>query len=318
MNEFHLSPAILIGLLVTISAFFSVTVTKEGQVGVVVLFGKYRRMLRPGLSFRIPFVETIYRRLSLQHRSVELEFQAITLDQANVDFKALIIYGVQNDEVETIKRAAFKFIDERSFMQSLVRSVEGSIRAFVATKKQSEILVLRKDIVDEVNLNIKHELNDWGYHLYNLQINDISFDEAIVRSMAQVVATNNMKAAAENEAQAQFISKTRVAEAEAHSKRVIAEAECDVERLRGEGNARLRKEMALGFTDAATIIEGSGVEPAAMHFEMWLDAMKQVAAQSHGNILSFDGSMEGFEKTMRQMSLLGKVDKVVPTELHTN
>ena len=318
MNELHLNPAILIGVVLAISAFFSITITKEGQVGVVVLFGKYRRMLRPGLGFRIPFVETIYRRLSLQHRSVELEFQAITLDQANVDFKALIIYGVQNDEVETIKRATFKFIDERSFMQSLVRSVEGSIRAFVATKKQSEILVLRKDIVDEVNLNIEHELNDWGYHLYNLQINDISFDEAIVRSMAQVVATNNMKAAAENEAQAQFISKTRVAEAEAQSKRVIAEAECDVERLRGEGNARLRKEMALGFSDAASIIEGSGVEPAAMHFEMWLDAMKHVAAQSHGNILSFDGSMDGFERTMRQMSLLGKADKVAPAELHTN
>ncbi len=318
MNEFHINPALIAAVAIVIAAYFSITITKEGQVGVVVLFGRYKRLLRPGLSFRIPFVETIYRRLSLQHRSVELEFQAITLDQANVDFKALIIYGVQNDEVETIKRAAFKFIDERSFMQSLIRSVEGSIRAFVATKKQSEILVLRKDIVDEVNLNIESELNDWGYHLYNLQINDISFDEAIVRSMAQVVATNNMKAAAENEAQAQFISRTRVAEAEAQSKRVIAEAECDVERLRGEGNARLRKEMALGFSDAAAIIEGSGVEPAAIHFEMWLDAMKHVAAQSNGNILSFDGSMEGFEKTMRQMSLLSKVEKVAPTELHTN
>ena len=318
MNELHLNPGLLVAVALVIAAFFSVTITKEGQVAVIVLFGKYRRLLRPGLHFRIPFVETIYKRLSLQHRSVELEFQAITLDQANVDFKALIIYGVRNDEVDTIKRAVFKFIDERSFMQSLVRSVEGSIRAFVATKKQSEILVLRKDIVDEVNLNIQHELNDWGYHLYNLQINDIYFDEAIVRSMAQVVATNNMKAAAENEAQSQFISKTRIAEAEAHSKRVIAEAECDVERLRGEGNAKLRKEMALGFTDAASIIDGSGVEPAAMHFEMWLDAMKQVAAQSHGNILSFDGSMEGFEKTMRQMSLLGKMEKTEPRDVHSN
>src|SRR5687767_15174144 len=82
----------------------SVSVIKQGNVGVAVLFGKYSRVLRPGLNFRVPFVETVYKRISLQHRSAELEFCAITADQANVNFKALIIYAVENEEEETIKR----------------------------------------------------------------------------------------------------------------------------------------------------------------------------------------------------------------------
>lgn len=300
--------SIEIGTIVLVAAvlFSSLTVVRQGYVGVTVLFGRYRRILRPGLSFRIPLMETVFKRISLQHRSAELVFQAITSDQANVDFKALIIYAVQNAEEETIKRAAFRFVDERSFMQSLVRSIEGSIRALVATKRQAEVLGLRREIVDEVNKHIEHELNDWGFHLINLQINDISFDEAIMRSMAQVVATNNMKAAAENEAHAQYISKTRVAEAEAHARRVVAEAERDADRLRGEGNALQRRQIAAGLVEAEALLSAKGVDSSLLLYTEWLESMKLVASSSSGNILSFDGSMEGFEKTMKQMTMLGR------------
>ena len=176
----------------------------------------------------------------------------------------------------------------------------------MATKRQNEVLGLRKEIVDEVNGHIEHELNDWGFHLLNLQINDISFDEAIMRSMAQVVATNNMKTAAENEAQALFINRTRVAEAGAQAKRTVAQAERDVEQLRGEGNALLRKHIAAGLAEAGKVMEGGNVEPAFMLYTMWLDTMKFVASHGHGNLMSFDGSMEGFEKTLKQMTQLGR------------
>jgi regulator of protease activity HflC (stomatin/prohibitin superfamily) len=291
---------------VTVLLVGSVSLIKQGHVGVTVLFGKFNRILRPGLNFRIPFAERVFRSISLQLRSAELEFQAITGDQANVNFKALIIYTVANGEEETIMKAAFKFVDERSFMQSLIRSIEGSIRSYVAVKKQSEILALRREIVDEVNSHIEHELQDWGFHLVNLQINDISFDEAIMRSMAQVVASNNMMLAAQNEAQAQYITKTRVAEADAQAKRLVAQAERDADHLRGEGNALLRKQMAVGLADAGDIMQANGVDPAFMLYTMWLDAMKFVVSHSHGNILSFDGSMDGFDKTMRQMNRLSK------------
>jgi regulator of protease activity HflC (stomatin/prohibitin superfamily) len=300
--QFILYPAI--ALVVILAG--SISVIKQGHVGVAVLFGKYNRILRPGLNFRLPFIERVFKYISLQHRSAELEFQAITGDQANVNFKALIIYAVANGQEETVVKAAFKFIDERSFMQSLIRSIEGSIRSYVAVKKQSEILALRTEIVDEVNSHIEHELQDWGFHLVNLQINDISFDEAIMRSMAQVVASNNMMLAAQNEAQAQFITKTRVADAEAQAKRVVAQAEKDADQLRGEGNALLRKQVADGLAEAGKVMESNNVDPAFMLYTMWLDAMKYVVAHSHGNVLSFDGSMDGFDRTMRQMTQLSR------------
>jgi regulator of protease activity HflC (stomatin/prohibitin superfamily) len=138
----------IIGVLIVLSIIFSCMVTvNQGYINVVTMFGKYKRILRPGLNFKLPYLEQVYRKISIQNRSVELEFQAVTIDQANVYFKSMLLYAVQNADEETIKKVAFKFIADRDLMQALTRTIEGSIRAFVATKKQAEILGLRKDIV---------------------------------------------------------------------------------------------------------------------------------------------------------------------------
>jgi hypothetical protein len=44
---------------------------------------------------------------------------AITIDQANVNFKAMLLYSVIDGTEDTIKNVAFKFIDDRNFMQTL-------------------------------------------------------------------------------------------------------------------------------------------------------------------------------------------------------
>ncbi|MDP5076425.1 MAG: SPFH domain-containing protein, partial [Flavobacteriales bacterium] len=204
-------------ILLAIAALFifsGLKTVQQGNVAVVTIFGKYRRVLRPGLNLLIPFVETIFKRISTQNRSVELEFQAVTIDQANVYFKSMLLFSVQDDAEDSIKKVAFKYIDEKSLMQALIRTMEGNIRAFVATKKQAEVLSLRNEIIDHVKEQIDNVIEEWGYHLHDLQINDITFDEAIMRSMSQVVASSNLKAAAENEGQALLITKTKAAEAD--------------------------------------------------------------------------------------------------------
>jgi hypothetical protein len=80
------------------------------------MFGKYRRVITPDLSFKIPILEKVAKSISIQNRSVELEFQAVTIDQANVYFKSMLLYAVQNADEETIKKVAFKFISDKDMM----------------------------------------------------------------------------------------------------------------------------------------------------------------------------------------------------------
>src|SRR3990172_7058860 len=101
-----------LGALLVLSCFVTV---QQGTIAVITIFGKYRRMLGPGLNFKIPIIEQIHKRISIQNRSVELEFQAITIDQANVYFKAMLLYSVLDQQDKTLQNVAFKFVDERNF-----------------------------------------------------------------------------------------------------------------------------------------------------------------------------------------------------------
>lgn len=268
------------------------------------MFGRYQRVVRPGLNFKIPVLEQLYKKISIQNRSVELEFQAVTQDQANVYFKSMLLYAVQNANEETIKKVAFKFFADRDLMQALIRTIEGNIRSFVATKKQAEVLGLRKEIVDYVKVEIDHTLEEWGYHLMDLQINDITFDKAIMDSMSKVVASNNLKAAAENEGQAMLITKTKGAEAEGNAIKIAAEAEREAARLRGQGVALFRQEVARGMTEAAEQMKQANLDTNVILFSMWTEAIKNFAEYGKGNVIFLDGSSDGMEKTMKQIQAL--------------
>lgn len=302
--------SILIGLIVLAVVGGLFVTVQQGTVSVITMFGKYRRIMYPGLNVKIPFLETVFRRISIQNQSVELAFQAITQDQANVNFKAMLLYSVIDQTEETIKSVAFKFIDFGSLMQTLNRTVEGSVRGFVATKKQNEILGLRRDIVEAVKANLDEDLKSWGYHLIDLQLNDISFDETIMQSMAQVVASSNLKAAAENEAQALLIRKTKQAEAEGLAVKITAEAEKIAAKMRGEGIALFREEVARGMNKAAVEIKAAGLDSSFILFSMWTDAIKHFAEQGKGNVIFLDGSNEGLDKTMKQMMALSKIESI--------
>lgn len=289
--------------------FLSVVTVRQGTIAVLTIFGKYRRILGPGLSFKIPFLERVHRIVSIQNRSIELDFQAITQDQANVYFKAMLLYSVLDSNEETIKNVAFKFVDERDFMTALIRTIEGSIRGFVATKRQAEILSLRKEIVESVKESIDHVLESWGYHLLDLQLNDITFDEAITRSMAQVVASSNLKAAAENEGQALLITKTKAAEAEGNAIKIAAEAEKIAAQLRGQGVALFRREVAKGMSEAASEMKQANLDASFLLFSMWTESIKSFGAESNGNVIFLDGSAEGMNKTLREMIAMQSLDR---------
>jgi prepilin-type processing-associated H-X9-DG protein len=292
---------IVLIVIAVILLLMSLRTVAQGTVGVTTVFGKYKRILRPGLTVVIPFFERIFRRISIQNRSIELQFQAITQDQANVYFSAMLLYRTFDDQEETIKNVAFKFISEKDLLTALVRSVEGSTRGFVAIKRQAEILSLRREITEEVKEQLDSILESWGYHLIDVQLNDITFDQVITQSMAQVVASNNLKAAATNEGDALLIRRTKEAEAAGTAVRIEAEAERTASQLRGQGVALFREEVARGLAQAAREMDENHIDSSLILFSMWTEALRHVAENGRGNVLFLDGSPEGMDKQMRDL-----------------
>jgi regulator of protease activity HflC (stomatin/prohibitin superfamily) len=283
-------------MLVVLGTLFRTV--EQATVAVVTVFGKYHRIMREGLNIKLPWEKVAYR-LSLQNRALQLEFQAITQDQANVKFATMVLYAVAAAEEEAIKKAVFSFASAREFQLALQRTIDGSIRQFVATTKQSDILGMRAEIVEHTKRNLDEVVLAWGYVVRDIQITDMTFDKEIIDSMARVVSSKNLLAAASNEGAALLVKRTKDAEAEAAYKTIGAEADKKAAALRGEGLALFRKNIADGMKDAAELLRSAGVNAEFLLFLEYTDALKYVAEHSQGKVIFMDSGAAAAAKVVQ-------------------
>mgnify|MGYP000691559991 CR=1 FL=1 len=292
---------VLIGLVALGLLAMSIKTVDQATVGVITMFGKYRRVINPGLNFLIPVLERVAVWVPVQNQTVQLKFSAITGDQAAVHFTATIIYTVSDHDPETVKLVAFKFINAASFQTALNSAIEASVREFVATKKQAEVLGLRQEIVIHAKTTLDEQVASWGYTISDLQINDVSFDAQVMESMSRVVAAKNAQTAAEFEGQALLITKTKNAEAEGAAIRIAAENEAEAARLRGEGLAHFRRALAQGLSESAEVLEQNGIDPSILIFSMWTETIRDAAKEGAGNTIFIDGNMSTMEEAMKRI-----------------
>jgi regulator of protease activity HflC (stomatin/prohibitin superfamily) len=286
---------VVVGVLFAMSWFRSVP---QATVAVITVFGKYGRVMREGLNVKLPW-EKVFQRLSLQNRALQLEFQAITQDQANVKFATMVLYAVAGQDEEAIKKAVFSFATQQEFQLALQRTIDGSIRQFVATTKQSDILGMRAEIVDHTKKNLDEVVANWGFVVRDIQITDMAFDQTIMDSMARVVSSKNLLAAASNEGAALLVKRTKDAEAEAAYKTIGAEAEKKASALRGEGLALFRKNVADGMKDAAASLKVAGVDANFLLFLEYTDALKYVAEHAQGKVIFMDSGAGATTRTVQ-------------------
>jgi len=292
---------LVVAALILVSLFRTV---EQATVAVITVFGKYHRVMREGLNIKLPWEKVAYR-LSLQNRALQLEFQAITQDQANVKFATMVLYAVAAAEEEAIKKAVFSFASSREFQLALQRTIDGSIRQFVATTKQSDILGMRAEIVEHTKRNLDEVVLAWGYVVRDIQITDMTFDKEIIDSMARVVSSKNLLAAASNEGAALLVKRTKDAEAEAAYKTIGAEADKKAAALRGEGLALFRKNIADGMKEAAELLKSAGVNAEFLLFLEYTDALKYVADHSQGKVIFMDSGAAATARVVQGIAGMG-------------
>jgi regulator of protease activity HflC (stomatin/prohibitin superfamily) len=128
------------------------------------------------------------------------------------------------------------------------------------------------------------------------------------------VASNNLRAAAENEGQALLITKTKGAEAEGNAIKIAAEAEKVAAQLRGQGVALFREEVAKGMAEAAKEMQGANLDSSFILFSMWTEAVRHFAEHGEGNTIFLDGSPNNMQRTLHELMSVSKGMRVIEAE----
>ena len=224
---------VLFGLL---SSFFIVDQTQQA---LVLQFGEPKRLVnKPGLNFKIPFIQEV------------TFFEKRVLSLVSQDSEEVILADQKRLEVDTYSR--FKIIDPLLFFQT-VRSefgarqrldsiIDSSVRRVFGSYELTAILSdARTEIVNDISDEVNEIIKRLGMEIIDVRIRRADYPEATSQNIFNRMKTERQQEAKEFRAEGAEEAQKIRADAEKQKVVLVAESKRKAEALRGNGDGEAIK-----------------------------------------------------------------------------
>jgi regulator of protease activity HflC (stomatin/prohibitin superfamily) len=183
------------------------TFIKQSTSGVVTTFGKYSRTMKPGLRVYTPILQKVHR-VSNRTQQNEFNFRVMTKDKVFTDMKLAIQYKIKEEDSY---KALFSLDDPIAQMSSYV---ENSIRSHAPNTTLTTLYESFDKISDIISNDLREKMASHGFTIENILMKGIEPDPKITDAINSISASERLKEAAKNEADAYYIKKVKEAEAD--------------------------------------------------------------------------------------------------------
>lgn len=216
---------------------------KHQQKSIIERWGKFDRILEPGLRVKIPFVEDLRRTdagcsyIDMRERVLEMPKQfVITKDNVSMGITAFIYY-----EIRDPKQAVYGVENLPGALDKLGQT---SLRNLVGTLHLDETLVSRDAINNRLRKELGEAADKWGVSVTRVELQEVNPPKDIIVAMEREMT-------AERNRRALILD----AEGEKRSAVLRAEAVKETAILEAEGKARARLLMAAAEAQAMQNIQ---------------------------------------------------------------
>jgi regulator of protease activity HflC (stomatin/prohibitin superfamily) len=260
---------ILIILIVVLSV--SIKIVKQQTAFTVETFGKFSRVIYPGINLVIPFVENTARKINLSTLNLDFSILAITLDKVNISIDCTLIYKVIYSKVY---QATYSLDNPTASIKALV---ENTVRAFVATQTHEQVIQSRDEMTNFLITHLVKKLEEFGFAIDSFQVRDIILPREITDAMSRVISSRRNQEAAVAEAEARYILAVKEAEGLRETRR-----------LQGEGLAAERDAIIKGLAHSVQEMQqATGATPMqVMNIVMannYNDTLRTITNDKNGN-----------------------------------
>ena len=172
-----------------------------GQRGIQLRFGKFQRVLEPGISWVIPGVDSVSDVVDMRIRSTSFSAEkTLTSDTVPVNVDA-VLFWVVTDAKQAV-------IEVEDYLQTISWAAQTTLRDVIGQTELVRMISDRKAIDEELRKIIDAKTSDWGITVQSVEIRDMKIPVALEDAMSR-------KAQADREKEARIIlaeSELRVAE----------------------------------------------------------------------------------------------------------
>ena len=243
---------VVIVLVLAIAALASsVQIVNAYEKRAYTRFGKYQKLLDPGVNFVTPFVSKTYT-FDMRTETLDVPRQeAITRDNSPVTADAVVYIKVMD------AKKAFLEVDD--YKRAVSNLAQTTLRAVIGDMELDDTLNKRGQINSRIRKELDEPTDEWGVRVESVEVREVNPSKDVQQAMEQQTSAERRRRAMILEAQGERRSAVEEAEGEKQSNIIRAQGEKQSQILEAQGDAIstvLRAKSAESMGERAIIEKG--------------------------------------------------------------
>jgi modulator of FtsH protease HflC len=240
-------------ILVVILAAGSLFIVNQGEYKVVMQFGEFVRVHdKPGLNFKIPFIETTASLPKYQKVYNSKPTEILTKDKKPIQVDNYTVWRIKDPDkfLRTLKTVSYGETRIDAAVYNVVRRKLSETEYGNIISENTSRGNLNDEITKEVALQL--EKSDFGIEVVDVRIKRTDLPEENKKSVYNRMITDR-----------QSIAASYLSEGDEESRKITSKADRTVTELKAQAEADAKKIIAEGEQEAAKIYnEAYGKDPA--------------------------------------------------------
>ena len=231
-------------IVLAVTAFFSIFIVKEINQAIVLQFGDPKRIiLKPGLNFKIPFIQNV---VFLDKRILNLDAppeEVIASDQ-----KRLIVDAFARFQIVDPLKFYISVGNERVARSRLSTIINSRIRSVLGTQRLQTLLSAdRTNQMTLIQTGVNNEAEKFGIKIVDVRIKRADLPPANSEAIYRRMQTEREREAKEFRAKGAEMAITITSTADKEVTVILANAQKQSEIMKGEGDGQRNKIFADAF-----------------------------------------------------------------------
>ncbi|AQL42178.1 phosphoesterase [Halorientalis sp. IM1011] len=242
---------ILVLVLAVVTVYQMVEIVDATEKRALTVFGEYRKLLEPGISFVPPFVSRTHT-FDMRTQTLDVPRQeAITRDNSPVTADAVVYIKVMD-----AKKAYLEVDDYKRAVSNLAQT---TLRAVLGDMELDDTLNKRQEINAKIRKELDEPTDEWGIRVESVEVREVNPSQDVQQAMEQQTSAERRRRAMILEAQGERRSAVEKAEGDKQSNIIRAQGEKQSQILEAQGDAIstvLRAKSAESMGERAVIEKG--------------------------------------------------------------